>query len=99
MKKQIFENYAKCVAEEFSIPYELLFIKTKERDCTAARHMLYYLCAKRPMNVTMIAEFMTEHGYSTGHSSVIYGIKQMSKRLREDRDYIRAARRIEETVK
>lgn len=99
MKKQIFDSYAKCVAEEFSIPHEMLFTKSKDRDCTAARHMLYYLCAKRPMKITVIAEYMAKHGYEIGHSSIIYGIKQTSKKLREDRDYIRAARRIEEQIK
>jgi chromosomal replication initiation ATPase DnaA len=98
MKREIFDNYATKVADEFGFPRELLFIKTKSRNYTNARHMLYYLCSKRPINVSSIMSYMGENGYDIGHSSVIYGIKQTERRMREDRDYIRVINRIQTNV-
>ena len=94
MKKEIFDKYATNVADEFGIPKELLFVKSKERNFTNARHMLYYLCSKRPIAVSSIMMYMGQNGYEIGHSSIIYGIHQTERRMSEDKDYVRVINRI-----
>ncbi len=99
MKQEIFEKYATNVADEFGIPKDLLFVKTKERNFTVARHMLYYLCSKRPINISSIMTYMGQRGYEIGHSSIIYGINKTEERMSEDRDYVRVINRILNNVK
>ncbi len=95
MKQDIFDRYVTSVAAEFGVSRESLFVKTKERNLSNARHMLYYLCSKRPIKVTYIVMYMSLNGYDIGHSSVIYGIRQMERRMLEDRDYVRVVNKIQ----
>jgi len=97
-KQKAFTEYVSLIAEAFGIEQEHLFAKTKSRTYSTARHLLYYLCSKRPMSVTSIAMYMGENGYDTGHSSIIYGIKQAEIKVKNDRDYLRTARKIEDSV-
>ena len=95
MKQDIFDKYASSVAEEFGIPRQSLFVKTKERNHANARHMLYYLCSVRPIKVMSIVTYMLNNGYEIGHSSIIYGIRQMEQRMSEDKDYLRVIKKIQ----
>lgn len=99
MKKDIFDRYASAVAEEFGIPMEALFVKTKGRHITHARHMLFYLCHKRMMSVASIMLYMRNNDYDTGHSSVIYGIHKTERRMEDDNDYVSVAHKIQDKIK
>jgi chromosomal replication initiation ATPase DnaA len=99
MKKDIFDRYAHAVADEFGIPTDALFMKTKERHITHARHMLFYLCHKRMMNIASIMLYMRNNEYETGHSSIIYGIHKTESRMDEDSDYVSVAKKIQEKIK
>jgi chromosomal replication initiation ATPase DnaA len=99
MKQDIFNKYAQAVADEFDIPHDLLFARTKERHVTHARHMLFYLCYKRKMSVASIMMYMKNNEYDTGHSSVIYGIHKTEDRMDEDTDYVLIAKKIQDKVK
>lgn len=99
MKQDIFDKYASNVADEFGIPRDLLFVKTKERNYTNARHMLYYLCSIRPIKTSSIMTYMGMNGYEIGHSSIIYGINQTAKRMKEDYDYVRVINKIKNNVR
>lgn len=87
MKKGIFEDYVKKVLTLFAISKEDLFAKSKRRDLVDARHLLYYLCYHRPMQIRYIQNYMAENGYKVGHSSIIHGINQVSEKANEDKDY------------
>tara|TARA_R100001443_G_scaffold114946_1_gene131774 strand:+ start:3096 stop:3383 length:288 start_codon:yes stop_codon:yes gene_type:complete len=87
MKKGIFEDYVKKVLALFCISKEDLFAKSKRRDLVDARHLLYYLCYHRPMQIRYIQNYMAENGYKVGHSSIIHGINQVSEKANEDKDY------------
>ena len=41
---------------------------------------------------------MGENGYNIEHSTVIYGIQSVDKKITEDRDYISVVREIEKAV-
>lgn len=98
MKHEIFNSYVNIISKRFDIPKEDLFKRTKQRDLVDARHLLYYLCAKRPMRVKYIQDYMTQNGYKVNHSSVIYGIDAVAEKAKTDKDYISIIRSIENSV-
>ena len=98
MKQDVFNQYVDRVCELFSVNKQDLFTKSKKRNVVDARHLIYYLCFKRPMQITYIQKFMGENGYKIEHSTVIYGIQSVDKKITEDRDYISVVREIEKAV-
>lgn len=87
MKRGIFNEYVDSVLGIFEIKRTELFKKSKRRDIVDARHLLYYMCYHRPIQVNYIQMFMKENGYRVGHSSIIYGINQVSDKMEADSDY------------
>ncbi len=87
MKRGIFNEYVEAVLDIFEIKRSQLFKKSKRRDIVDARHLLYYMCYHRPMQVNYIQMFMKENGYKVGHSTIIHGISQVSDKMDEDTDY------------
>jgi chromosomal replication initiation ATPase DnaA len=98
MKKEIFNSYVIGIANTFGISQEELFSKSRKRELVDARQLLYYLCASRPMRISLIQECMVENGYETQHSPIIHGIESMKKKLKEDPDYRVVVHRLEEAV-
>jgi chromosomal replication initiator protein len=98
MKKDIFIQYADKVCELFSITRQQLFSKKKKRDYVDARHLLYYLCHKRPMRISYIQSYMKEYGYAIDHPSVIHGIKVAEDKMNTDNDYVMTVKDIERSV-
>lgn len=98
MKKEVFNMYAKGVAEVFNIDVSELFNKSRKRELVDARQLLYYLCYTRPMRISMIQDLMNENGYETKHSPIINGIKSMKNKLKEDPDYRVLVSRLQEQV-
>lgn len=98
MKSDIFSQYVDRIIHLFNISREELFSKSKRRDIVDARHLLYYLCYKRPMTLSYIQKFMRESGYPTQHSSVIHGINIVTSRVKEDGDYLQVVKDIDKAV-
>lgn len=98
MKVDIFNQYVERVTELFGISKEKLFSKTKERELVDARYLLYYLCFKRPMSLSYIQKYMAESGYEIKHSTIIYGISTVEKRVKEDSDYMQIVKDIQKAV-
>lgn len=89
MKTEIFNSYVNKVSSLFNVDTDMIFTKTKRRDVVDARHLLYYLCSKRPMNIVYIQEYMSSNGYHIAHSSIHHGIKMVRKKIcSRDKDYI-----------
>ena len=53
MKTEIFNSYVDKVSSLFNVDTDMIFTKTKRRDIVDARHLLYYLCYVRPMNLVL----------------------------------------------
>lgn len=87
MKKNVFDYFVKEVCKQFLINQEDLMTKSKRRDIVDARHLLYYLCFHRPMQIRYIQEYMGGYGYEVGHSTIIHGIDVVSDKFEEDEDY------------
>jgi len=98
MKADIFNQYVDRLCELFHITREELFSKSKRRELVDARHLLYYLCYKRPMNLSYIQKFMSNNGYTIQHSSVIHGINTVTSRVKEDSDYMQVVKDLEKAV-
>ena len=98
MKSDIFSQYVDRIIHLFNISREELFSKSKRRDIVDARHLLYYLCYKRPMTLSYIQKFMRESGYPTQHSSVIHGINIVTSRVKDDGDYLQVVKDIDKAV-
>tara|TARA_B110000046_G_scaffold173562_1_gene196279 strand:+ start:436 stop:759 length:324 start_codon:yes stop_codon:yes gene_type:complete len=95
MKEAIFNQYATKIASVFNINEEEIFEKSKKRELVDARHLLYYVCSKRPMRVVYIQNYMKERGYHIGHTSILHGIQEATKRAEGDRDYKRILKEIQ----
>ncbi len=95
MKFDVFNSYVEQVSDLFDVDEEAIFTKTKRRDVVDARHLLYYLCSKRPMRVVYIQEYMAERGYVINHSSILHGISQVEEKVKKDKDYVKAVKNIE----
>ena len=98
MKSDIFSQYVDRVGELFQISRTDVFTKSKKREFVDARYMIYYLCFKRPMAISYIQKFMADNGYSIPHSSIIYGISTVTKRIEQDQDYKQVIKDIERAV-
>jgi chromosomal replication initiator protein len=98
MKQDVFNQYVERVAELFSISKEDVFSKSKRRDYVDARHLLYYLCSKRPMQITYIQKYMNDAGYKIQHSSIIHGINSVEQKMLDDRDYVSIVKDVERAV-
>lgn len=99
MKEEIFNQYVEKVLQLFNIDRNLIFSKSKKREIVDARQMLYYLCYKRPMQLTYIQSFMNKNGYKIPHSTISHGILAMEKRVSEDRDYYNVVNDIQKSVR
>jgi chromosomal replication initiation ATPase DnaA len=98
MKSDIFNQYVERVTDLFGISKEQFFSKSKERPLVDARYLLYYLCYKRPMAINYIQKYMDESGYIIKHSTIIYGISTVEKRVKDDNDYLQIVKDIQKAV-
>tara|TARA_R110000796_G_scaffold74375_1_gene167357 strand:- start:190 stop:498 length:309 start_codon:yes stop_codon:yes gene_type:complete len=87
MKQEIFDSYVTAIQNRFNFNSGELFVKTKRRDIVDARHLLYYMCHERPMRIRYIQQYMMGRGYDISHSSIIYGVAQVTALRKEDDDY------------
>ena len=87
MKKDIFDGYAKAIAQQFHLTLDQMFNKTKKREMVDARQMLYYLCMERPIRISYIQRFMEEQGHSVCHSTIIHGYKKAKEMIDKDQDF------------
>ena len=97
MKKDIFEIYANAVAKQFHLNLDQMFSDTRRRDIVDARQMLYYLCMERPIRVSYIQRFLSEHGYEVYHSTILHGYKKAKELVDKDQDYQQVVQEIKKT--
>jgi chromosomal replication initiator protein len=98
MKHDVFNQYLERVANLFELDKSEIFSKSKKREFVDARHLIYYLCAKRPMQLTYIQKYMAENGYIIQHSSVIHGIASVKEKIKLDKDYAAVVKEIDRAV-
>ena len=98
MKREVFNAYVDKICHLSKIQKKELFSKNKRGDLASARHLLYFLCYNRPMTIGTIQGYMKENGYSVKHPTIIYGIKIIRDRMKEDADYVHIAKEIERCV-
>ena len=63
-----------------------LFSKTKDNHITTARYLVYYFAKENGYRLNTIVRYMNTQGFKTTTSTVIYGIKQIDKKIIEDED-------------
>jgi chromosomal replication initiation ATPase DnaA len=88
MKSDVFDQYVERVINLFSITKEEFFSKSKKREFVDARHLVYYLCNMRPMQISYIQRYMNQNEYKIEHSSIIHGIASVKKKIEDDDDYL-----------
>lgn len=98
MKSDVFNQYVDRVSELYNIKKKDLFSKSKKREFVDARHLIYYLCSKRPIQISYIQKYMDDNGYKIQHSSVIHGINSIQNKVNEDKDYQTIIKDIEKAV-
>ena len=98
MKREIFDNYASAIAEQFHLTLDEMFTKTKRRDSVEARQMLYFLAKERPIRLSYIRLFMEENGHPVTHSTIIHGYKQAKALIDSDKDFEQMIDKINEEI-
>lgn len=98
MKQDVFNQYVERVSAMFNISREDFFSKKKNREFVDARYLVYYLCSKRPMQITYIQRYMNEGGSSVKHPSIIHGISAIERRIADDKDYVSVIKDVERAV-
>jgi chromosomal replication initiation ATPase DnaA len=98
MKQDIFNEYVDKVVRNFRIKKEDLFAKSKIQEYVDARHLLYYLCFKRPMRVATIHNYMKDNGYDTNWSTIYRGINSFADKMRSDNDYKQLVKDIQNSI-
>ena len=98
MKVDIFNQYGERVCDLFGISKEKLFSRSKKTEIVDARYLLYYLCFKRPMTISYIQKYVLDSGYITQHTTIIYGISTVEKRIKDDPDYLQVVKDIQKAV-
>tara|TARA_R110000868_G_scaffold800_3_gene5892 strand:+ start:4612 stop:4914 length:303 start_codon:yes stop_codon:yes gene_type:complete len=98
MKQGIFYQYVERITDLFQIKSEDLFSKNKRRDLVDARHLLYYLCTVRHIPLSIARKYMADNGYIIPHQSIAHGIKQVKRKLEEDKDYVTIVKDIDNAV-
>ena len=63
-----------------------LFSKTKDNHITTARYLVYYFAKENGYRLNTIVRYMAAQGFKTTTPTVIYGIKQIDKKILEDED-------------
>jgi chromosomal replication initiation ATPase DnaA len=87
MKEDIFNQYVERVTNLFGISKEDFFSKIKNRDFADARYLVYYLCLNRNIRVMTIKNFMQQNGCDINHQTISHGIKSVTQKIKEDKDY------------
>jgi chromosomal replication initiation ATPase DnaA len=95
MKNEIFNDYVERIVDVYKIPKEDIFSKIKRMEVVDARQMVYYLCKKRNMSLTLIKKYMMENGYDIGLSTIRHGISSMETRIANDSDYKQLIKNLE----
>ncbi len=87
MKYELFNKLASEVSDVFNVDERKIFNKNKKREVVDARYLLYYLCNINKMKLIYIQKYMKKRGYKIPHSTIHYGIKEVGKKVSEDKDY------------
>jgi chromosomal replication initiation ATPase DnaA len=98
MKKDIFLKYVAAVTGLYNIDTSLFYSKSKTKDSSEARYMVYYLCMKRGITAAHIQAYMTDGGYNPRHTPIHRGLRKITARVAEDKDYATIVSRIENSV-
>jgi chromosomal replication initiation ATPase DnaA len=98
MKEDVFNQYVERVCGLFSISNEEFFSKSRKRNFVDARHLVYFLCSIRPIQVIYIKKFMEDNGYEVYRTSISHGINIVSQKIIEDKDYQHIIKEIEKSV-
>jgi len=86
MKKQIFNDYAEAVAQQFHLTLDEMFTTSKRRDIVDARQVLYYLCIERQIKVSYIKRFLEPYNFKVEYSTISHGFKRAKALIEEDSD-------------
>lgn len=98
MKSELFNQYASAIAELSGIDKSDIFLKTKRREVSDCRHLLYYMCKKSMINISYIRKYMKDNGYETESYPVSYGIKSVKNKVDKDPHYSSIVSKIESQV-
>jgi len=77
MKNKIFNFYVDFICKKCNITRQQLFLKTKQRQYSLPRFMLYYICSKRPIGSTEISNLMKQNGLDVPRQNIDCGIDKI----------------------
>jgi len=61
-----------------------LYSKTKDNHVTFSRYLIYYLAKETNHRLNSIVRYMKGKGFDTTPSTVVYGIKQVEEKIKQD---------------
>ncbi len=82
----IFDEIVADVCKTTRTHPDELFNKTKDNHVTSARYLIYYLAKINSYRLSSIVRCMKAMGFETTNSTIIYGIKETEKKIKQDPD-------------
>ncbi len=90
------ESVVKFVAKHFKLRQEEILKDTKERKITNAKHIAMYMCKTvLGSSYSEIARYFNKKD----HTSVLYSVRKVEEKLREDRKYALMIKFLEKSLK
>ena len=83
---EIFDEIVSDVCKTTRTHEQELFYKTKDNHITQARYLIYYLAKDNGYRLSSIVRSMKAMGFETTNSTIIYGIKETEKKIKQDPD-------------
>jgi len=83
---EVFDEIVSDVCKTTRTNEEELFNKTKDNHITQARYLIYYLAKQNGYRLSSIVRCMKAMGFETTNSTIIYGIKETEKKIKQEPD-------------
>ena len=87
MKKELVERIIDRVCDANLITRDDLFSRTRKREVSESRHLIFLLLLRRGIKNAQIKRIFSNYGHETHHTSILYGARSIESILTYDTNY------------
>jgi chromosomal replication initiation ATPase DnaA len=98
MKAKIFNDIVEEVCRANFITQEELFSKSRKRETSEARHLIFFLLQRKGIKSSHIQRMFFQNGHSMHHTSIVHGVKSIEHILTYDKSYRELLNKIENEI-
>lgn len=87
-KEEAIQSILQKVTGRLAVQEENIFDKSKDRHHIDARHMFYYICKQKNINIHYIQSFADQYfNTKPDHSTIIYAQNKMENKVKKDKHW------------